>query len=192
MLNVSPRWLTRKEQARFLHELEKEKSARRRKRNVAIVPCLLQAGCRVAEVVALDVDDVDLRRKTLTVRQGKRGKMRLVPMNRDLTKALAEWMDERNKVEAPDNALFVSERKQRLTVRAIQHFVSQIFDNIGIEDGTCHSLRHSFCKNLLDSGQPITVVAQLAGHEDLESCRRYLLPNERDLRIAVEGISSTR
>nr|WP_245578089.1 tyrosine-type recombinase/integrase [Alicyclobacillus herbarius] len=192
MLSVSPRWLTRKEQARFLHELEKEKSPRRRKRNVAIVQCMLQAGCRVAEVVTLDVDDVDLRRKTLTIRHGKRGKMRVVPMNRDLAGALSDWIEVRKQIDTQDSALFLSERNQRITVRALQHMVRSIFRRIGVENGSCQSFRHSFCKNLLDSGQPLNVVAQLAGHESVETTLRYLRPSEKDLYQAVENISSIR
>lgn len=192
MLNEAPRWLTRKEQARFLHEIEKEKNVRKHLRDLAMVQCMLQAGCRAAEVTGFDIDDIDFKHLTLTIRRGKRGKTRVALVNRDLAGALTEWLEVRQQIEALDGALFLSERNQRITVRALQHMVHQIFGKIGTVDGSCHSFRHSFCKNLIDGGQPLNVVAKLAGHESIESTMRYVLPGERDLRNAVESISSTR
>ncbi|MBE3557505.1 MAG: site-specific integrase, partial [Firmicutes bacterium] len=55
-------------------------------------------------------------------------------------------------------------------------------DNPGLEEATVHCLRHSFAKNLVDAGTPLQVVAQLAGHESLQTTRRYVTPIEADLR----------
>ncbi|MBE3557353.1 MAG: tyrosine-type recombinase/integrase [Firmicutes bacterium] len=49
--------------------------------------------------------------------------------------------------------------------------------------------KHSFAENLVDTGTPLQVVAQLAGHESLQTTRRYVTPSEADLRKAVKGIS---
>jgi integrase/recombinase XerD len=76
-----------------------------------------------------------------------------------------------------------------LTDRGIQHQFRKYFDQINLPDTTVHSLRHSFCKNLLDQGVDLTVVAQLARHESLDTTRRYVTPGERDLRLAVEKIN---
>jgi integrase/recombinase XerC len=52
----------------------------------------------------------------------------------------------------------------------------------------CHSLRHTFCKNLMDAGVSLKKVAALAGHETLETTRRYCQPSRHDLTLAVELI----
>lgn len=44
----------------------------------------------------------------------------------------------------------------------------------------------------MDANQPLQIIAQLAGHESLETTRRYITPSEQDLRKAVESISSER
>ena len=185
-LQKSPRWLTRHEQARLLHCIEKNKNPLKRARDYAIAQSMLQAGLRVFEVAALDLVDIDLRRKTLTIREGKGGKMAILPINKDLHKALASYLEVR---ESDEDALFISAKGSRLTERGIQHQFRNYFDQINLHDTTIHSLRHSFCKNLLDQGVDITVVAQLARHESLDTTRGYVVPGESALRMAVEKIN---
>ncbi len=187
VLQQLPRWLTRSEQARFLHCINKNNNETKRLRDCAIAQTMLQAGLRSFETVALDIDDIDLRRNTLTIRKGKGNKMAILPINKDLNKALTTYLEVR---ENNSNALFLSERKTRLTDRAVRHQFRNYFDQANLPDATVHSLRHSFCKNLLDAGTELTVVAQLARHESLETTRIYLTPSEHDLRQAVEKISS--
>jgi integrase/recombinase XerD len=185
-LQQSPRWLTRHEQARLLHCIEKNKNTKKRARDYAIAQLMLQAGLRVIEVASLNIDDIDLRRNTLTIREGKGGKMAILPINKDLHKSLADYIELR---ESHKDALFISGKGDRLTDRGIQHQFRKYFDQINLPDTTVHSLRHSFCKNLLDQGVDLTVVAQLARHESLDTTRRYVTPGERDLRLAVEKIN---
>jgi len=65
-------------------------------------------------------------------------------------------------------------------------------DEIGLNSYSSHALRHSYCHNLIDANQPLQVVAQLAGHESMETTRRYVTPSENDLRRAVKSISSEK
>lgn len=70
--------------------------------------------------------------------------------------------------------------------------ITGVIDQAGLIHASAHSLRHSFCRNLINAGQPLQIVAQLAGHENLETTRRYITPSERDLRKAVEAISEEK
>lgn len=186
----TPRWLTRNQQAKFIHQVRKEKNPWKRARNLAMVQMMLQAGLRISEVADLDVEDVDRHRKTVTVRAGKGGKHRVALMNSDLAKAVEEWLGERGEEPGP---LFLSGRERsRMTRQGIHYLIRKYLDQLGLEGYSAHSLRHSFCRNLIDSGQPLQVVAQLAGHESLETTRRYVTPSEHDLRRAVESISEER
>lgn len=187
VLSMAPRWLTRKEQAKLFHRIEKEKREWKRARDLAIAHSMINGGLRISETAALELEDIDLKRGTLTVRDGKGGKMRLVPINKDLSFALSKWMEIRG--SSPNNALFISQRGGRLTERGIQHQLRAYLDDIGLTNETVHCLRHSFTKNLIDAGVPLQVVAQLSGHESIETTRRYTLPGENDLRKAVESIS---
>lgn len=189
-LTQAPKWLPRKDQDKLLHEIAKAKNEWVRARNIAITQCMLQSGLRISEVTALEVQDVDLQRKTLRVISGKGGKNRLVFANIDLVRALQDWIDQRGEIES--SSLFVSLRhKQRMSRQSIHQIIRKYLDRLGLDDYSTHSLRHSFCRNLIEAGQPIQVVAQLAGHENLETTRRYVTPSERDLRAATESISSS-
>jgi site-specific recombinase XerD len=57
-----------------------------------------------------------------------------------------------------------------------------------LDEVTPHNLRHTFCKNLIDAGVSLEKVAMLAGHENLETTRRYCSPSDHDLEAAVELI----
>lgn len=185
----TPRWLSRKEQSKFLHQVKKEKNPWKRARNLAMIQMMLQAGLRISEVSSLDLEDIDQTRKTIIVRSGKGGKSRIALMNPDLARALEEWIALRGEEPGP---LFLSERNTRLTRQGVHHLVRKYLDEVGLVHASAHSLRHSFCRNLIDAGQPLQVVAQLAGHESLETTRRYITPSERDLRKAVEAISEEK
>lgn len=187
VLSLAPRWLTRKEQAKLFHRIEKEKRDWKRTRDLAIAHCMINGGLRISETVALDLEDVELKRGLVTVRDGKGGKLRLVTINRDLSLALAKWIEARGSI--PNNALFISQQGGRLTDRGVQHQLRGYLDDIGLTDETVHCLRHSFTKNLIDAGVPLQIVAQLSGHESIETTRRYTVPGENELRKAVESVS---
>lgn len=188
LTQLTPRWLTRQQQAKLLHAISKRGDAWIRARDIAAAQLMLQGGLRIGEVAALDVEDVDLRRGTITVRSGKGGRYRIVPANRDVSKAVEAWMEIRG--SAGCQALLLSKKGKRpLSDRGLEYILRHYLDAIGLQDATVHCLRHSFAKNLVDTGTPIQVVAQLAGHESLRTTRRYVTPSEADLRKAVEGIS---
>jgi site-specific recombinase XerD len=86
--------------------------------------------------------------------------------------------------------LFISQKKTPITSRGIEHRFRKYLDESGLENATVHSLRHSYCKNMLDCGTSIVVVSQLARHESLDTTRIYLTPSQHDLRQAVDNISS--
>lgn len=190
-LHSAPKWLTRREQARLIHLVKKEKNQKKQSRNLAIIQMMLQAGLRISEVVDLDIQDIDLDRKTITIRDGKGGKHRVALMNPDLFKSIEAWLKVREDTE--NEVLFLSERGQtRMSRQGVHYLVRKYLDQLGLKDYSAHSLRHSFCRNLIDAGQPIQVVAHLAGHESIETTRRYVTPSEHDLRRAVESISEER
>ncbi|MBN6192909.1 tyrosine-type recombinase/integrase [Aneurinibacillus sp. BA2021] len=190
-LEQAPKWLSRSEQDRFLHAIEKEKNPWKKSRNVAIAQVMLQAGLRISEVASLNIQDIDLRRKTITVIAGKGAKNRIALMNPDLMKAMETWFEVRGEID--EKVLFPSERgHNRMTRQGVHYLIKKYLDSIGLVDYSAHSLRHSFCRNLVDAHQPLQVIAQLAGHESLETTRRYITPSESDLRRAVESISSEK
>jgi integrase/recombinase XerC len=74
-----------------------------------------------------------------------------------------------------------------MTRRGLENIVEK-YRGKGLEDLTCHSLRHTFCKNLVDAGVSLEKIAALAGHESLDTTRCYCEPSHHDLEKAVNLI----
>jgi integrase/recombinase XerD len=76
----TPRWLTRREQAKLLHTIMKQSNQQKSLRDYAIAQLMLQAGLRIDDVVNQEVNDIDPKRGTITIRSGKGGKMAVLPV----------------------------------------------------------------------------------------------------------------
>ena len=152
-----------------------------RRRDDAVLELLYGSGVRVAELAALDVDDVDLGRSRLEVR-GKGSKTRLVPLSEPGADALAVWLDAGRqhlvRTESPAAAVFLNRRGNRLSPRDVR----RILDRRAAEPTHPHALRHTFATHLLDGGADLRVVQELLGHTDLTTTQRYTHVSKERLR----------
>lgn len=187
-IRPGPRWLDRREQNALLRAVERHHHVR----DMAIVKVLLNTGLRVQELCDLTWQDVFISPRTgmLTVRRGKGGKRRQVPLNADARRALLDLgYVEHIGMETP---IFLGQRGP-LTPRGVQFALARYASALRIAAGretlSPHLLRHTFCKNLVVAGVDLPRVAALAGHETLETTRRYCEPSLKDLERAVELIS---
>lgn len=80
-------------------------------------------------------------------------------------------------------------QRGRLTPRGFQLLLERYTKAANLKDVTPHSRRHSFCKNLANAGVSLEKIAVLAGHESLETTRRYCEPSLGELQEAVELVS---
>ena len=182
----APRALSEEQQRRLLRMCERA-SARDR----AIVVVLLYTGLRLAELVALDVDDVKMsaRKGIVVVRSGKGDAYREVPLNALVRQVLAEeWLKERPKLAAEsERALFVGRSGRRLSKRSVDDVVRGPGKDAGVKL-SAHALRHTFLTRMVRQGSDLVLVAELAGHRRLETTRRYSLPSDADRLLAVERL----
>ena len=197
---LAPKWLSRQDQHRLLRALQRSEQGanteRRRvlaARDAALISLMLHAGLRVSETVGLDVSDVTLseRRGTVTVRFGKGGKRREVPLNRDARSAVAAWLTFRGSDAGP---MFPGDKGDLLTARAAEAAVTRVAKSASLAV-TPHQLRHTFCHELVERGNvPLDRVALLAGHTTasgrprVETTVRYTTPSQEELARAVEAI----
>lgn len=146
-------------------------------RDRAIVELLYSSGLRLAELVALDVDDLDLRDASVRV-TGKGRKQRLVPVGRHAREAITTWLADRAALAAlasgDRRALFVNRRGQRLGARAVQRRLAAC----GVRQGCArrvhpHLLRHSFASHMLESSGDLRAVQELLGHANLSTTQIY-------------------
>lgn len=142
-------------------------------RDRALLELLYSSGLRLAEIVALDVDD---RSGDGTVRvSGKGGKIRVVPVGRMAQQALQAWLAVR---AAPglrdDRALFLGARGRRIGAREVQRVVARRAHTQGLDQPVHpHMLRHSFASHLLESSGDLRAVQELLGHASISTTQIY-------------------
>jgi site-specific recombinase XerD len=178
--DTAPRWLDRQEQLALLRAVRKAGS----QRDLAIIQTLLGTGLRISELAALKVSDLELSERSgwLHVQAGKGSKARDIPLDNPTRQALANYLAERQGTETAD--LFWGQRGP-IGKPGINYLVSKYAYQARLEDVTCHTLRHTFAKNLVDAGTPLDQVATLLGHESLDTTRIYTRPSKQDLERAV-------
>jgi len=143
-------------------------------RDLAIIELFYSSGLRLAELVSIDLGDMDMNDATLEV-TGKGAKTRRVPIGRKALEALQDWIKVRGALAAADEtALFVSRRGTRLHPRTIQ----QRLKKWALEHGASrslhpHLLRHSFASHLLESSGDLRAVQELLGHADISTTQIY-------------------
>jgi len=181
----APRALSGDEQRALVRAAEAGKP-----RDRAIVVLLLYTGLRLTELVALDVDDarISARKGLLVVRSGKGDRYREVPLNRPVRDALEAWLKVRAKRRADsESGLFVGPQGRRLSPRAVDMVIRNTARGAGLEL-SAHVLRHTCVTNLVRGGNDIVLVAELAGHQRLETTRRYSLPSAADRQAAMDRL----
>ena len=162
-----------------------------RQRDASLVIFLLNTGLRLSELLALQISDVEIgeRKGTLIVRQGKGNRERRVPLNGEARKALQNWLAVRPQKDSKFIWTAVEDESESLTPRSVQRILKRLGQEAGIPDLHPHLARHTFAKNLIDSGVGLEKVARLLGHSNLNTTRIYITPNERDLELAVEKLN---
>ena len=196
-----PRWLTRKQTYALLRaSVERLQRAQYRgltatrieaSRDAAIVALMLHAGLRPGEVCQLRLDEIKLgaRSGSVQVHAGKGGRFRDVPLNSDARKAIRSWLEVRP--EADSDLLLIGRGGGPLRTRGARRVVGRLAVDAGLEDQAVspQTLRHTFAKNLVDTGVPLDRVALLMGHAHLSTTIRYTTPSGHDLEMAVEKIA---
>ncbi len=158
-------------------------------RDRLVVELLYAAGIRVSELVGLDVDDVDRRRRVLRV-LGKGAKERTVPYGLAADKVLGEWLDRgRPALAAPvaGAALLVGVRGGRIDQRTVRTIVHQRAAAVpGAPDLGPHGLRHTAATHLLEGGADLRTVQEVLGHASLSTTQIYTHVSVERLRRSYE------
>lgn len=160
------------------------------RRDGAILEMLYGAGLRISELVALDVDDVDLEEGSVLVRTAKGGRSRRVPLGRAACSAVGAYLTitrpalaARTPAGALSGALWLNARGGRLTRQGAWKLVKGYARLAGLDDAVSpHTLRHSFATHMLDAGADVRVVQELLGHASLTTTQIYTLVSHTHLK----------
>ncbi|MCS5714476.1 tyrosine-type recombinase/integrase [Herbiconiux sp. CPCC 205716] len=152
-------------------------------RDVAVVELLYASALRVSELVGIDVDDLDLDRRTVRV-VGKGSKERIVPFGRPAQLALTDYLARARKplmkrgstqgTQGTRGALFLGARGGRLGTRAVYQLVAALLETVpGSGPAGPHALRHTAATHLLDGGADLRAVQEMLGHASLGTTQIY-------------------
>lgn len=143
-------------------------------RDRAMLETLYATGMRVSELVALNLDDVDLDRGTVRC-SGKAGRQRTVPLNAGAVSSLRPYLDEARPAlsNSTEPALFLNHRGNRLTRQGFWLILKSYAHQAGIGDITPHTLRHSFATHALGHGADLRDVQHVLGHVSISTTQVY-------------------
>ncbi|ELP9501349.1 MULTISPECIES: tyrosine recombinase XerC [Vibrio] len=143
-------------------------------RDRAMMELMYGAGLRLAELVGVDVRDVQLRSGELRV-IGKGDKERKVPFSGMATEWVGKWLRVRGDLAAPgEPALFVSKLGTRISHRSVQKRMAEWGQKQSVASHISpHKLRHSFATHMLESSNNLRAVQELLGHENISTTQIY-------------------
>jgi len=144
-------------------------------RNRTIIEMLYLTGMRRAELIGLTIRDVDLAEATVKV-TGKRNKQRIIPLTKDFTSRLTEYLKARN--ENPDFTgiewFFITGKGNKLYDKFVYNIVRRYLSMVTtIEKKSPHILRHTFATHMLNRGAGLNVIREFLGHANLSATQVY-------------------
>ena len=159
-------------------------------RDVAILTLLLNTGIRVSEMVGIDLQDIDWNEKRIKIfRKGR--KEQYVYFNAPVEEALKDYIDYERKTSSEDlNALFISRKGQRISVRAVERLVKKYTASVvPMKRITPHKLRSTYATNLYNETGDIYLVADVLGHTSVDTTRKhYADMTDARRRMAAEHV----
>jgi len=163
------------------------------RRDRAMFTLMLRCGLRVEEVAHLALSDIDLKRRTLHIQDGKGAKDRIVYISNDALHALLDYLRVRpaNKVKK----VFLVEKGpltgQPISVRGIQKRMEYYARKTNLRI-SCHHLRHTMATQMLNADTDLSTIQDLLGHNSIRTTQRYCrvsnLKVQRDYYKAMEVI----
>jgi len=185
-----PKYLTLEDSKKLLDATIQEDN-RNKERDFAIITLFLNCGMRLSELVGINIKDIHFDDYKMTV-IGKGNKERTIYLNKSCINAINGYLAVRPK-EGIDfkskDALFLSERRERISKRTVQHIVEKELRNAGLDTSkySTHKLRHTAATLMYQYGEvDIRALQELLGHASISTTEIYTHVANEQVREAVE------
>ncbi len=186
-----PKYLSLDESKKLL-EVTQSEDNRNSERDYAIITLFLNCGMRLSELVNINIKDITFSEAKLTV-IGKGNKERTIYLNNACMSAIKEYLlvrpKEGIKYDSKD-ALFLSERRERISNRTVQLIVKKELSKAGLDvkKYSVHKLRHTAATLMYQYGNvDIRALQELLGHESISTTEIYTHVDNSQIRSAVEN-----
>lgn len=149
-----------------------------------VIRFLAATGARISELIQIKVEHVQLGYLDL---YSKGGKLRRIYIPKSLQEEALAWLAEKNR---DSGFIFLNQRGQRITTRGISGELKKYAEKYGIDTKVVypHSFRHRFAKSFLERCNDIAFLADLMGHESIETTRIYLRKTATEQREIVDSV----
>jgi len=154
-------------------------------RDTLVLSVLTETGVRASELLQINIEDIDFSDSSITIRNGKGRKPRIVFIGSTCRKQLRKYL---NKRKSQDGALFITNQGTRLTFSGLRQIIRRLCKQAGMEEEGLHSFRRTFAIEQLRQGVDIQTIARLLGHSSLQVVSRYLKQTKTDLRMSYRSI----
>lgn len=188
-----PKYLSLDDSKKLLNVASNEDN-RNSERDNAIITLFLNCGMRLSELVSINIKDIDFSECKLNV-IGKGNKERTIYLNKACMKAISEYLQVRPKngvkkdKKNSDKALFLSERRERISNRTVQYIVEKEIRQAGLDPRkySVHKLRHTAATLMYQYGNvDIRALQELLGHESISTTEIYTHVSNEQIRNAVD------
>ncbi len=188
-----PKYLSLDDSKKLLNVASNEDN-RNSERDNAIITLFLNCGMRLSELVSINIKDIDFSECKLNV-IGKGNKERTIYLNKACMKAISEYLQVRPKngvkkdKKNSDKALFLSERRERISNRTVQYIVEKEIRQAGLDPRkySVHKLRHTAATLMYQYGKvDIRALQELLGHESISTTEIYTHVSNEQIRNAVD------
>ena len=153
-----------------------------------IIILFYETGMRLAELVGLDVGDVDFAAHQLKV-TGKRNKQRIIPFGKELEETIVGYLQQRSEQSLHlEDAFFLNDKGHRMTREQVSAVVKKYLSKVTtLKKRSPHVLRHSFATAMLNNGAGLESVRKLLGHESVATTEIYTHTTFEQLKRVYEN-----
>ena len=185
---VLPKYLTAEQSVELLESTQTQSDFP--ERDYCMVVLFLNCGMRLAELVGMDLGDIDLEHRQIRL-FGKGHKERMVYLNDACVEALQLYLQKRNTMEGlppQEKAVFITRRrKQRISNRRVEQLVTGAMKAAGLKGFSTHKLRHTAATLMYQTGNvDILTLKPLLGHSNVGTTQIYTHLQEFQVRAAIE------